>query len=111
MSESINALQETLLDRTQILDVLIQWGNTVTGDETLLDTLTKEVTIGSGDKAVQKSVLDIMSRFTNETGGDMTRTSRTFSEVVEVVKKHTNENYDPKTSKQAIIAEITGKIG
>lgn len=114
ISDSINAKQETLLDRNQILDILIEWGNKIHGDGTMLDLLTQEVKIGDSDV----TMMDVFSKFRTEKGGSLSLTSQAFLDVVEIVKKYTNENYVPDNaeegelgSKDRIINEISGIVG
>ena len=66
VSDAINVKTESLLDRSQILDILIEWGKTPYEDGTLLDLYTKEVEVSAIDGTPLKrkiSLLHILDNF------------------------------------------------
>lgn len=109
-SKELDAKIETMLDRSQILDILIQWGQTSSStNETLLDLITKEIKITSGDgvTTVTKSLLDLIDNFKKSDDGEPSLQSQKFLKVIESVKRHIG---DPNV-KSLVISEIDDIVG
>lgn len=89
VSDAFNAKAETLLNRSQILDILITWANTKYGEETLLDLLSKEITFTAADKIFNKShsILQVLNNFR---GGNDTTLSK-LNSIIENIKASIKE--------------------
>lgn len=106
ISDELNARTETLLNRSDIMDVLITWGTTWSGnkdnnDETLLDLLTKEITFSASDQITgnKTSVFEIFSRFKTNV---KPRTNENFLKVIERVKDAISKNKGEKDMNKAV---------
>ena len=111
LSDAMNVKTEALLNRSDILSVLIKWGTTKVGDGTLLDLLTKEIEFSISDTITGSkiSVLEIFNRFkTNE----RTITKDKLIQVINLVKSEiTKNNGDTKKIKKKVISQLSETTG
>lgn len=120
IGDKISAKTEALLNRSDILDVLIKWGNTKTGNgnETLLDLLFKDIEFSISDTVTgnKTSVFEIFSRFRNNpasitTSGPLPSTER-MKKIIEHVKTAIIKyNGDFVKTKEYVIKESHGLTG
>lgn len=111
--EILNVKAETLFDKNQILDILLEWHNTEYEEGTLLDLLTESIEIERMGFASSKSytMLDLLDGF-KKIKGDTTdsKTTSKFKEVLELVKLH-NDGRDKTEVKKDIRESLIGKTG
>ena len=113
VSDSINIRTESLLDRSQILDILIEWEQTPYEDGTLLDLYTKEVEVSSvkGEALKRKiSLIQVLDNFKKSNDDSLSENSRKLLEVIKAVKANVGEA-DPKERKEKIIGAISNWTG
>ena len=111
ISDEMNAKTETLLNRSDIMDVLIIWGTTKSGntqnpDETLLDLLTKEITFSINDQVTgnKTSVFEIFSRFKTNT---KPKTNENFMKVINKIKDQIKQyKGDPKALSKEVKKQV-----
>ena len=111
ISLELNAKTETLLNRNDILEILIKWGTTFTNstsnpNETYLDLLFTELPFKLTDTIAGKktSVFEIFTRF-NNTGKQIT--SENLKKVINLVKTSIVKNSGDSTKiKKDVISSI-----
>ena len=114
-SDLMNAKFETILNATQVLDILITWGktNTEIDGETmsLLDLFVKPIKFSDTNSIYQKdkSILDVLNNFKESNRSDETgnKLLRVVQEIQNFIKD--NPNADHKTIKSSVISKV-GKL-
>ena len=106
VSDTFNAKAETLLNRSQILDILITWATTKSGNETLLDLLTKETKFDISYDLFQKShnILDVLNNFR----GGNNATLEKLNNIITLVKNAVKDN--EKVSSADLIAAVKKQV-
>lgn len=110
VSNEINVKTETLLDRSQILDILIEWGKTPYEDGTLLDLLTKEIEVSAVDGSPLKrkiSLLHIVDNFKKADDDTLSENGKKLLDVITAVK----QNINSPTIKKDVINAISKWTG
>lgn len=103
-----NAKLETLFNRSQILDVLIQWATTSVDGEKLINYLDKGVNFTAKDEIFNKSssLLDVLNNFRGQK-----LSASNFKRVIESVKKITEEvEKDTSIAEENKIKEIKKRV-
>lgn len=110
ISGELNAKTETLLNRSDILDCLIEWGITPDGGGTLLDTLSKKIEFSFSDKISgnKTSVVEIFGKFRNESALTNAKLEEVLEKVKAAIKKH---GKDLKEVKKEVIGDLKGTTG
>lgn len=116
LSPEMNTKTEILLNRSDILDVLIKWGSTESekgSSETLLDLLFKEITFSVSDEVTgnKTSVFEIFNRFKSS---ETTETDIALKQVINHIKdaiKKSNGKIDAKEIKSSLLNTLSGIKG
>ena len=115
ISVESNAKAETLLDKSQVLDILIEWArtpHTINGEEkTLLDLLTEPIAITGPDLGQQtKTLVNLLDNFRKIKGNSLTKAVQGFTNVINHINtfKHLKEAKDVK---EEVLNEIKNDLG
>jgi len=115
ISPEINAKTEILLNRSDILSVLIKWGKTKYDNGTLLDLLTKEIEFSLSDTVTgnKTSVFDIFSRFKNSNAETSVASRENMKKVIDFVKEALakNENATVAEIKESVVSKMDKMTG
>ena len=97
ISESLNAKAETLLNRSQIIDMLIKWAKKPHEGKSMIDLFNKEITFNAVDEIYNKSnsISEVLNNFRSKSKEGDTLTK--FKQVIEEVKLVIN---DPEFAKK-----------
>ena len=106
--KELTAKAETLLNRSQILDVLIKWATETDGDgNPLIDLLEKPIRFESASGVVKEwSPIDVFNTFRGDT-----ITSKKFKEIVDIVKDVAKTTKDISKIKDEVIKRSKGITG
>ena len=109
INPELNAKTESLLNRSDILDVLIHWATTSDENGTLLDSLFKEITFSFSDKVTgnKTSVFSIFNRLHNNAPLSNERLKIVIDKLKSEIKKGTK----PEQLKSNLIQELKGITG
>ena len=114
-SDLMNAKFETILNATQVLDILVTWGRTNTEADgktmSMLDLFVKPIKFSDTNSLYQKdkSILDVLNNF--KESGRSDETGKKLLRVVEEIQNFIKDNPDAdhKTIKSSVISKV-GKL-